>query len=110
MLSIISNLHFEEIRIVSASDGIDSNDEESKLGIQMRGIFKELQLQDLKKKTLRGLIGQKKRGVSVGDKTFGYKSVPYGELVIDKKGNPRPEGHKLEKEPRESAIVQRIFN
>ena len=46
----------------------------------------------------------------MGERTFGYKSVPYGEFVIDKKGNPRPEGHKLEKEPRESAIVQRIFN
>ena len=110
MLSLISNLHFEGIRIVSVSDGLDSNDEESKLGIQIRGIFNELQLQDLKKKTLRGLIGQKLRGFSVGEKTFGYRSVPYGEFVIDKKGNPRPEGHKLEKEPRESAIVQRIFN
>ena len=110
MLSVISNLHFEGIRIVSVSDGLDSNDEESKLGIQIRGIFNELQLQDLKKKTLRGLIGQKQRGFSVGERTFGYKSVPYGEFVIDKKGNPRPEGYKLKKEPRESTVVQRIFN
>ena len=72
MLSLISNLHFEGIRIVSVSDGLDSNDEESKLGIQIRGIFNELQLQKLKKKTLRGLIGQKLRGFSVGEKTFGY--------------------------------------
>ena len=36
--------------------------------------------------------------------------MPYGEFVIDKKGNPRPEGHKLEIEPREAAIVLRIFN
>ncbi len=110
MLSVISSLHFEGIRIVSVSDGLDSNDEESKLGIQIRGIFNELQLQDLKKKTLRGLIGQKQRGFSVGERTFGYKSVPYGEFVIDKKGNPRPEGHKLEIETREASVVQRIFN
>ena len=110
MLSVISNLHFEGIRIVSVSDGLDSDDEESKLGIQIRGIFNELQLQDLKKKTLRGLIGQKRRGFSVGERTFGYKSVPYGEFVIDKKGNPRPEGHKLEKELREASIALRIFH
>ena len=97
MLSVISNLHFEGIRIVSVSDGLDSDDEESKLGIQIRGIFNELQLQDLKEKTLRGLIGQKRRGFSVGERTFGYKSLPYGEIVIDKKGNPKPEGYKLEK-------------
>ena len=31
MLSVISNLHFQGIRIVSVSDGLDSDDEESKL-------------------------------------------------------------------------------
>ena len=50
MLSVISNFHFQGIRTVSVSDGLDSDDEESKLGIQIRGIFNELQLQDLKKK------------------------------------------------------------
>ena len=76
---------------------------------RIRGIFNELQLQDLKKKTLRGQIGQKKRGFSAGEKTFGYKSVPFGETVIDKKGMPRPEGYKFEIEPREAAVVVRIF-
>lgn len=63
-LSVIANHDFQGIRIVSVADSLDSNDDESKLGIQIRGIFNELQLQDLKKKTLRGLIGQKQRGFS----------------------------------------------
>jgi hypothetical protein len=54
------------------ADGLDSNDEESTLGIQIRGIFNELQLRDLKKKTLRGQKGQKERGFFVGERTFGY--------------------------------------
>jgi len=109
MLSIIAELHFEGIRVISVADGLDSTDEESTLAIQVRGIFNELQLRDLKKKTLRGQIGQKERGFFVGEKTFGYRSVPVGEMRMDKKGRPRPEGYKMEIEPKEAAVVLRIF-
>ena len=109
MLSIIAELHFEGIRVISVADGLDSTDEESTLAIQVRGIFNELQLRDLKKKTLRGQIGQKERGFFVGEKTFGYRSIPVGEMKMDKKGRPRPDGYKMEIEPKEGAIILRIF-
>ena len=86
-----------------------SGDEEATLGIQIRGIFNELQLRDLKKKTLRGQMGQKRRGFSVGERTHGYKSVPVGEMRMDKKGRPRPEGYRMEIHPQEAAVVLRIF-
>ena len=98
MLSVLAELHFEGIRVVSVADGLDSNDEEA-----------ELQLRDLKQKTLRGQLGQKRRGFSVGERTFGYKSIPVGTIHMDKKGRPRPEGYKMEVEPREAAQVLRIF-
>ena len=109
MLSIIAELSFAGIRVISVADGLDSDDEESTLAIQVRGIFNELQLRDLKKKTLRGQIGQKERGFFVGEKTFGYRSVPVGETRMDKKGRPRPEGYRMEIEPAQAAIVLRIF-
>ena len=109
MLSVITEFHFEGIRVVSVADGLDSDDEESTLGIQIRGIFNELQLLDLKKKTIRGQIGQKERGFTVGERTFGYKSFPVGTIHMDKKGRPRPDGYKMEIEPREAAVVIRIF-
>ena len=109
MLSIIAELHFDGIRVISVADGLDSDDEESTLAIQVRGIFNELQLRDLKKKTLRGQIGQKERGFFVGEKTFGYRSVPVGEMRMDKKGRPRPDGYKMEIEPAQAATIIRIF-
>jgi site-specific DNA recombinase len=109
MLSIIAELHFDGIRVISVADGLDSDDEESTLAIQVRGIFNELQLRDLKKKTLRGQIGQKERGFFVGEKTFGYRSVPVGEMRMDKKGRPRPDGYKMEIEPAQAATIVRIF-
>jgi len=65
---------------------------EATLGIRVRGIFNELQLLDLRKKTLRGQLGQKSRGFFVGERTFGYRSVPVGDVRMDKKGRPRPDG------------------
>lgn len=108
MLSIIAELSFEGIRVISVADGLDSDDEESTLAIQVRGIFNELQLRDLKKKTLRGQRGQKERGFFVGEKTFGYRSVPVGEIRMDKKGRPRPEGYAMEIEPTQAATILRF--
>ena len=109
MLTLLAELRFGGVRVVSVADGLDSEDEEASLGIQIRGIFNELQLRDLKKKTLRGQIGQKRRGFAVGERTFGYKSVPVGEIRMDKKGRPRPEGYRMVIEPREASVVLRIF-
>src|SRR6516162_5018317 len=109
MLSVLAELRFNGVRVVSVADGLDSDDEEATLGIQVRGIFNELQLRDLRKKTLRGQIGQKERGFFVGEQTFGYKSAPVGELRMDKKGRPRPDGYRMAIEPREAAVVLRTF-
>src|SRR3972149_11455773 len=95
MLSLLAELHFNGVRVVSVADGLDTGDEEAKLGIQIRGIFNQFQLRDLKKKTLRGQMGQKQRGFIAGEATFGYRSTPVGTVRMDKKGRPRPDGYKM---------------
>jgi hypothetical protein len=72
-------------------------------------VFNELQLMDLKKKTFRGQLCQKQRGFIAGEATFGYRSVPVGEMRLDKTGRPRPDGYKMTIEPRQAAVVLRIF-
>lgn len=88
---------------------LDTSDRESKLSVQIRGIFNELLLDDLKKKTFLGQRGQKERGFFVGESTYGYRSIPAGEMRVDKKGRPRPEGYKMVFEPGEAAVILRIF-
>lgn len=109
MLSVLEELRFNGVRVLSVADGLDSNDEEANVGIQVRGIFNELQLTDLRKKTLRGQMGQKRRGFIVGEATFGYRSIPVGTVRMDKKGRPRPEGYRMLIEPREASVVLSIF-
>ena len=93
LLTTLEELRFTAYEFVSVADGLDSDDREATIGIQMRGVFNELQLQDLRKKTLRGQIGQKTRGFTVGEATFGYRSVAVGTIRLDKKGRPRPDGY-----------------
>ncbi len=42
MLSVLAELHFAGVHVVSVADGLDSHDEAATLGIQIRGIFNEL--------------------------------------------------------------------
>ncbi len=109
MLAMVNKFAFHQVKIISVSDGIVSDDDNSKLGIHIRGLINELYLDDLKKKTMRGLEGQKLRGYSTGESVYGYKSCPVGELRLNKKGQPKYEGmiHKIQEE--EECIVKRIY-
>ena len=109
MLTLVLKFNYYQVKLISVSDGIVTDDENSKLGIQMRGLINELYLDDLRKKTLRGLEGQKLRGFSAGEKVYGYYTKPVGELKLNRKGQAKYEGmvHKIN--PDESEIVKRIF-
>ncbi|MBU4418551.1 MAG: recombinase family protein, partial [Candidatus Omnitrophica bacterium] len=68
-----------------------------------------LYLDDLRKKTMRGLEGQKLRGFSAGENVYGYLSQPVGELRLNKRGQAKYDGkvHKINSE--EAEIVRKIF-
>ena len=50
MLALVDKFTVYQIMIFSVSDGIVSDDDNSKLGIHIRGLMNELYLDDLKKK------------------------------------------------------------
>ncbi len=109
MLTLVLKFDYHQIKLISVSDGIVTGDENSKLGIHIRGFINELYLDDLRKKTMRGLEGQKLRGFSTGEHVYGYRTEPVGELKVNKKGPAKYEGmvHKIE--PEEADIVKRIY-
>ena len=109
MLTLVLKFNYYQVKLISVSDGIVTDDENSKLGIQMRGLINELYLDDLRKKTSRGLEGQKLRGFSAGENVYGYCTNPVGELKLNRKGQAKYEGmvHKIN--PEEAEIVKRIF-
>jgi len=109
MLTLVLKFNYLQVKLISVSDGIITDDENAKLGIQMRGLINELYLDDLKKKTMRGLEGQKLRGFSAGENVYGYYTKPVGELKINKKGKARYDGMVHKVNPDEVEIVRRIF-
>ena len=109
MLTLVLKFNYHQVKIISVSEGIITDDDNSKLGIHVRGLINELYLDDLKKKTMRGLEGQKLRGFSAGERVFGYYTKPVGELKLNKKGQAKYEGMVHRINPDEADIVKRIF-
>ena len=62
MLTVLEELRFNGVRVLSVADGLDSTTKKRTSVSRCEGVFNELQLTDLRKKTLRGQIGQKQRG------------------------------------------------
>ncbi|MDP8266267.1 MAG: recombinase family protein [Candidatus Aceula meridiana] len=109
MLTLVLKFNYLQVKLISVSDGIITDDENSKLGIQMRGLINELYLDDLKKKTMRGLEGQKLRGFSAGESVYGYLTNPFGDLKMNRKGIAKYEGKVHKINPDEAEIVKRIY-
>ena len=109
LLGDVARFTYLDIGIVSVADGIHTLDEEQLLSLQVRGVFNEHQLRDLRKKTHRGQLGQKERGFSVGEATFGYRSEPVGEVRERKTGRARPDGHVMRIDPVQAEVVRRVF-
>lgn len=97
------------VDLISVSDGLDTKEEHSRVAYQFRGIFNELYLSDLRKKTHRGQTGQVLRGYTVGSLGYGYRTKPVGETKFDKKGRMRADGFQAEIIPEEARIIERIF-
>ena len=55
MLTLVLRFNYYQVKIISVSDVITTDDDNSKLDIHFRGLINELYLDDLKKKTIRGL-------------------------------------------------------
>ena len=72
---IVKQLKFMGIRVIGVSDGVDTDREGYKAQIGLHGIMGEMYLDDLAKKTHRGLTGLALAGKSAGGLAYGYKSV-----------------------------------
>lgn len=74
----IRRLKFSGVRVIGVSDGTDTGRDGYKLETGLRGLMSELYLDDLAKKTHRGLMGQALDGYSAGGLPYGYRSVHDG--------------------------------
>ena len=102
MLTLVLRFNYYQVKIISVSDGIITDDDNSKLDIHVRGLINELYLDDLKKKTIRGY--------SAGENVYGYYTKPSGKLKVNKKGQHKYDGMVHVINPDEAEVVKKIFS
>ena len=78
----IRTLKFIGIRVIGVSDGTDTARDGYKLETGLRGLMSEFYLDDLAKKTHRGLMGQALEGYSAGGLPYGYDSHSDGNGFV----------------------------
>lgn len=109
-LPLLKKLVFKfKVRVISISDGIDTNVTNWELIAAIMSFVSEQYLRDLKAAVVRGQEGIVLARMCVGDYCFGYRSVPIPGSEVSRRGrNPRP--RKLYVICSEtSAWVERIF-
>jgi site-specific DNA recombinase len=94
---------FHNVRLICASDGIDSARDGSRMQFQFKAVMSDQYLVNLGKQTLRGLRGAATRGTSTGGLPYGYKSEPIWN------GGREPDGYKILIHEEQARIVVRIF-
>ncbi|MGH8801606.1 MAG: recombinase family protein, partial [Casimicrobiaceae bacterium] len=104
--TIVRRLEHRGIRIIGVADGYDTaaSGDSGKLLRGVRGLINETYLDDLRKKTHRGLAGQIERGYHAGGLSFGFRSVVAG---VNARGEPI--GHHLEVDETQAGTVREVF-
>ncbi len=98
-LGMFEKLNFAGVRLIAISQGIDSNHEQAQVLVTVHGMVDSLYVQELAKKTHRGLDGSLLRGRHTGGRIFGYDNVAL----------PENQGVVLAINQTEAAVVRRIF-
>jgi len=103
-------VHNYGVRVISVTEGIDSDDTAWELIAHIMSIVHEQYLKDLAENVHRGQEGAVLAGFAVGDHCFGFSSVPIPGSEQGRRGrNPKPRKTYVI-DPETAAWVPRIFN
>jgi DNA invertase Pin-like site-specific DNA recombinase len=95
-LGIFEQLSFAGVRLIAVRQGIDSQNEQADLLVQVHGIVDSLYVKELATKTRRGMEGALLRGMHAGGRCFGYRNVPIEDPARnDEHGRPMILGVRL---------------
>jgi len=72
----------KEIHIFSATEGIDTLDENNRLVISVKGIFNDMYVRDIARKVSAGMLQKQKEGLVITPPMGYFKDKNTGEVVI----------------------------
>lgn len=110
LLMMVKELKDLGISLHAVEGSLDTNDDKTRLNLELRAIVREVFLDNKKMEIIQGQLEKKKiRGFFLYEECFGYKTVPKGKIIKDKKGRSKPEGYEMVIVPHQAALVMRIF-
>jgi len=110
MKQVVKRFKFWGIRIISVSDGFDSDSKGYKLHVGVKGLMNELYIDDLREKTHRGLTGQALKGNNTGGRSYGYRHIPTEDPSRrDEYGRPVVTAVRREIDEAQAKWVRQIF-
>jgi site-specific DNA recombinase len=109
-LGIMKQLKFAGIRVVFVSQGFDTSAPQSQTLLTVHGLVDSLYLEELAKKTFRGVEQLALNGLHTGGRVFGYRRVPIeSSTERDSHGRPVISGVRLAADSDQAATGRRIF-
>jgi DNA invertase Pin-like site-specific DNA recombinase len=99
----LKRLRFWGVRVFSVTAGTDLTEKTGSLLASVTGWKDEVFLEDLREKTRRGMLGQVRRGLVAGGRSYGYSS----EAVRDETGQTAGARRIIDR--KEAEVVLRIF-
>jgi site-specific DNA recombinase len=110
-LGIMKQLKFAGIRVLFVSQGFDTSAPQTQTLVTVHGLVDSLYLEELAKKTFRGVEQRALEGLHTGGRCFGYRNVPIEDPTqLDTRGRPVVRGVRLEVDLAEAGTVRRIFD
>lgn len=100
---IFKRLQYAQVPLIGVADGIDTSARHAKLTYTLKSLVADLYIDDLRDKTLRGLVGRARAGLATGQVPFGYRTTP----ITDKRGDIS--GHEIMIDAKTKRVVLRIF-
>ena len=108
--AVFKELVYERsVRIISVTDGIDTERENWQLQVAVTSVFDEHFLKQLRNNVMRGQRGTVDAGYAIGDHRFGYVSIPSPDGATRKRNGFTVPRKCYAIEPRQAAVVQEIF-
>jgi DNA invertase Pin-like site-specific DNA recombinase len=102
--SVFRRLRYLDVPLIGVDDGIDTSAANGKMAYALKAIVAEVQLDDIRAKTLRGLEGRARAGYSTGGLPYGYRSCPVSD------GYGKTVGYQIQIDEAQAAVVQRVFD
>jgi site-specific DNA recombinase len=100
---VFKQLRFFDVPLIGVADGIDTSRRTAKIEFTVKSLMTDMQLDDIRDKTRRGLLGRAINKKPTGGLAYGYRSS------VERNESDHVVDRSITIDPERAAVVERIF-